>query len=117
MPLVIPLEDAALGQVSDGYHTFDELYAHRCALFLALCRALDMGWKSQVHSDEGSYPGWFIAGLTLPMVGEITYHLPMREWETTPYLLALDRAPSWDGHTSADVLDRLRLFAALDQEE
>lgn len=25
------------GEVSDGYHTFDELYEHRVALFIALC--------------------------------------------------------------------------------
>lgn len=24
------------GEISDGYHTFNELYQHRCALFLAL---------------------------------------------------------------------------------
>ena len=117
MPLVIPIDESVIGQVSDGYHTFDELYAHRFALFLALCRTLDMGWKSPVHSDGSRYSGWFIAGLTLPMVGEITYHLPLSEWDATPYLLALDRAPAWDGHTSTDVIDRLRLFAAIDQED
>jgi hypothetical protein len=121
MPLVIPDayangDEAAIGQVSDGYHTFDELYAHRFALFLALCRALDMGWKSKTHSDGSSYPGWFIAGMTLPMVGDISYHLPLHMWKVTPYLLELEYAPSWDGHTSNDVIDRLRLFAALDQE-
>lgn len=117
MPLVIPLDEDAIGQVSDGYHTFDELYAHRFALFLALCRALNMGWKSKVHHAGWEHPEWFIAGLTLPMAGDITYHLPMAQWDATPFLRTLDRAPSWDGHTSEDVLYRLRMFAALDQEE
>lgn len=25
------------GDISDGYHTFDELYEHRCLLFIRLC--------------------------------------------------------------------------------
>lgn len=34
-------------QVSDGYHTFGELYAHRCILFAALCHAHEpLAWKS-----------------------------------------------------------------------
>lgn len=46
--------------VSDGYHTFKELYAHRVALFIALCNTLiehesdvlvDRVWKSKFHSD------------------------------------------------------------------
>jgi hypothetical protein len=99
-------------QISDGYHSFAELYQHRCALFLALCRALDMGWKSHLHADGSSYPGWFIAGLMLPMFGEITYHLPNAEWDTTPFLAVYSHAPSWDGHTSTDVVARLRQYAA-----
>jgi hypothetical protein len=122
MSLEIPIDyangdESAIGEVSDGYHTFNELYAHRFALFLALCRALDMGWKSRQHANSTMYPGWFIAGMTLPMVGEISYHLPLEEWDKTPYLLALDKAPSWDGHTSDDVIERLRMYAALPQED
>jgi hypothetical protein len=55
-----------IDDVSDGYHTFAELYQHRFALFLALCRALEMGWKSRLHADGTMYPGWFIAGIELP---------------------------------------------------
>ena len=101
------------GNVSDGYHTFSELYAHRFALFLALCRALNMGWKSRVHSDGSMYEGWFLVGLTLPMVGEITYHLPLSVWDNAAHLVALDRAPTWDGHTSDEVVERLMLYATL----
>ena len=28
------------GDISDGYHTFDELYEHRIALFITLARLL-----------------------------------------------------------------------------
>ena len=27
-------------KISDGYHDFEELYEHRCRLFIALCNAL-----------------------------------------------------------------------------
>jgi hypothetical protein len=91
-----------------------ELYAHRIALYLALCRAVGTGWKSRLHADGSRYPGWFLSGLELPMVGSVTYHLPDAEWDTTPYLRTLNRAPAWDGHTSQDVIERLRLYAWLE---
>lgn len=46
-----------VGTISDGYHTFNDLYDHRHALFLALCRALGMGWKSRLHVDGTSVDG------------------------------------------------------------
>lgn len=94
-------------QISDGYHTFEELYDHRHALFLALARALRLGWKSKVHNDGTMYDGWFIAGIPLPTGKTITYHLPMSLWELTPWLIHYIEAPPWDGHTSEDVVQRL----------
>jgi hypothetical protein len=105
----------AVDDVSDGYHTFRELYAHRFALFLALSRALGTAWRAHHHSDGTGYDGWFIVGLTLPQVGEITYHLPLAEWEATGFMRTCSRAPSWDGHMSVDVIDRLRLYAAIEE--
>ena len=54
-------------QISDGYHTFKELYEHRTALFMNLVNIVDNSWKSKYHSDgERAYDGWFIlAGLIL----------------------------------------------------
>ena len=98
--------------VSDGYHTFRELYAHRFALFLALARALGTAWRARQHADGTMFEGWFIVGLTLP-TGQITYHLPLAEWETTGFMHTATRAPAWDGHTPADVVKRLRLYAYL----
>jgi hypothetical protein len=104
----------SIGEVSDGYHTFDELYEHRFALFLALLRELGTGWRSHLHADGSGYEGWFLVGASLP-TGDITYHLPEREWEQTGWLTTLERAPAWDGHTSADVVERLRLHAFLER--
>ena len=44
------LEPKVTGQTSDGYHTFDELYDHRIALFCTLLKFVD-GWKSKLHED------------------------------------------------------------------
>ena len=99
-------------EVSDGSHTFRELYEHRCALFLALLRALGTGWRSALHADGTRDVEWFLVGVTLP-TGEISYHLPRREWDHTHWLHTRDRAPSWDGHRPADVVERLRLYAFL----
>jgi len=95
------------GQVSDGYHTFDELYDHRCLLFLALQSAFAAidAWKSRKHSDGSAFEGWFIAGVFLPQ-GQISYHVPEKYWDLCK-APERETAPEWDGHTSADVLQRL----------
>lgn len=93
-----------IGNVSDGYHTFDELYDHRDLLFLCLAKEYG-GWKASLHDDGTLFPGYFIAGFNSPY-GEITYHIPNTLWNTAD-LIKKDRAPAWDGYTSADVLKRL----------
>lgn len=98
-----------VGQVSDGYHTFDDLYEHRCLLFLNLLQAsgCNNAWVSKLHDDGTMFDGWFIAGLDTPN-GQITYHLPMKMWELCGEIKKVDKAPKWDGHSPNDVLERLR---------
>lgn len=97
------------GNTSDGYHTFNELYDHRIALFCALMRShKDISWWSEYHNDGTLIEGWIIAGMHLP-TGDITYHIP----STTHIhveIKHLDKAPAWDGHTPSDVVDRLNRF-------
>ena len=102
------------GSTSDGYHTFDELYEHRIVLYLALCRQLVYQgvkqlrpWRSLLHSDDTKYESWFILGIGKEPGEQITYHLPMHYWGDTFFAETLDRAPEFDGHTSADVLERI----------
>lgn len=97
-----------MGEVSDGYHTFNELYDHRVILFICLMKSYpEISWRSFKHEDGSSIEGWFIAGMHLP-TGKITYHLPEKHWDDlTGYVEPLDHAPEWDGHTSKDVLNRL----------
>ncbi len=102
------------GETSDGFHTFNELYAHRSHLFIALCAAMDPGdktWRSRQHADGSSYPGWFIMGIGTVPGDQITYHMADDYWPLTEFCETLDRAPEWDGHSPADVLTRLRAVA------
>lgn len=106
------------GKISDGYHTFDELYDHRITLFVVLCNRLwsdhmefDLlerwiPWKSKKHSDDTMFEGWFIVGIGKEKGEQITYHLPI-EWWKKVNAQELEKAPVWDGHTPADVLKRL----------
>ena len=113
-----------MGDVSDGYHTFDELYEHRSILFLALLRSIqDVNefaeyeslhisahpWYSKQHEDGTMFPGMFIAGMSTDY-GSVTYHfdekyLPLFEKAEIEYL---ERAPKWDGHTPQDGLEVIK---------
>jgi hypothetical protein len=104
--------------ISDGYHTFGELYEHRITLYIALCKLMDKYshhffspvWASKLHSDGTAFEGWFILGMDTDD-GQISYHLPMSKWDevliSIETLRVLDKAPDWDGHTSNDVLKRI----------
>jgi len=98
----------------DGFHTFSELYDHRITLFIALCREKEYAgrgskvWRSKRHSDDSVFEGWFVLGIGEKKGKQITYHLPLERWKETEFAETLERAPEWDGHTSQDVLDRLK---------
>jgi len=99
------------GDISDGYHTFDELYEHRVALFIALSKKCSKDisvWRSKLHSDGSKYWGWFIIGIDKRKGRQITYHLPEEKWEETNFAEELEKAPEYDGHTPEDVLERLK---------
>ena len=102
-------EGISTGQISDGYHTFDELYAHRVRLFSTLMRAHpDKSWWSFKHHDGSVWDGWIIAGIDTP-AGPATYHLPVSEIEFfNKGVRQLRRGKEWDGHTADDVLERLK---------
>lgn len=100
-----------VGQISDGYHTFDELYDHRITLFIALCRKMHETrtvWRTECHSNGEKIEGWFLLGIGTQMGEQITYHIPMSRWDECKFASKCDRAPAFDGHTGADVLSRLK---------
>lgn len=100
--------------ISDGYHTFDELYAHRIELWLTVCRLFsaertdDVVWRSVLHHNGSRYEGWFILGIYCNHGEQMSYHLPISRWDDADFAEILDRTPEWDGHTPADVLERLK---------
>jgi hypothetical protein len=108
----IPSEALSAEDVSDGYHTFKELYDHRAALTAALWSLAPPGqaWKSWLHHDGTMFEGMFIAGLDLP-TGQVSYHYNADRWQLFYYIPEVERAPKYDGHTSEDVISRLVQFA------
>lgn len=107
---VIKVSQVDTNQISDGYHTFYDLYEHRIALFIALCKNVEWSkvWKSIKHSDGTEMEGWFIMGIGKEAGQQITYHLPDFMWEECEFAETLNKAPEFDGHTSTDVLLRLK---------
>jgi hypothetical protein len=103
-------DEIDVGEISDGFHTFNELYEHRQILFSKLLSAFpEISWKSRKHADGSMFSGqeeWFISGMKLPS-GMITYHIEGRFWDDT-ICPEIEFAPAWDGHTSNDVVNRLK---------
>jgi hypothetical protein len=94
-------------KIYDGYHTTDEIYAHRILLFITLMKTYPgISWKSRNHEDGTSYDGWFIAGMNLSS-GDISYHIPEQYWNMLDKIPTLEKAKPWDGYTSEDVIKRL----------
>lgn len=98
--------------ISDGYHTFEELYHHRTVLFATICNMYyqyygHSAWKSKLHEDGTMYENMFIAGFET-FKGTFTYHCEMEYWDMFE-IEELDKAPKWDGHTSEDVTRMLSI--------
>lgn len=96
------------GQLSDGFHTFNELYQHRIRIFIALVALLVAQGKSAYRFHH--YAGWFCLGVETDF-GQISYHIPESQWESCSF--AEERQPEFDGHTADDVLFRLENLAML----
>ena len=100
------------GEISDGYHTFSELYEYRM-LYNAHAA---QGWheagipvvKSWRHADGDLCfgGGWFIVTATLP-TGQVSNHYAADDWDLF-WVPEVECAPVWDGHTPAEAADRLR---------
>ena len=101
--------DASRCKISDGSHTFDELYHHRMVLFAVILKNnLDKAWKSKQHADGSMYDNYFIVGIETPQ-GQYSYHYHMENWEYFADVKYLPNAPEWDGHQPDDVVRLLTL--------
>lgn len=95
--------------ISDGHHTFGELYKNRIILFCTLCNLLpNISWKSKKHFDEENDPMFFdsfIAGINTPE-GIATYHIKLKYWDLFD-VTELEKAPKYDNYNNEEVLKRI----------
>lgn len=99
--------------ISDGYHTFGQLYHDRAVLFAVICNTYkDKAWKSKKHHDGtmfGADDEMFIVGVETPQ-GQYTYHYNLEPYWDMYDVMEIEHAPKWDGHTHEDIN---RLFGLL----
>lgn len=110
--LLADMPAADVEKMSDGYHTFADLYEQRLILSAALAKNNPHAWKSKRHED-GSVPfggGWFIMGFDTDE-GCYTYHYELKDWDLFQ-CEELGKGKPWDGHTSKDVRRLLSIPAA-----
>lgn len=124
------------GSLSDGYHTFDELYEFRKVYNAALFNE----WADKIigESPQGRFTvkynpdfdgkivrynvhkswkhydgelcfggGWFIVIAVLP-TGQISNHYEAKDWDLFKVPQEEKALFEFDGHTSADVLQRIK---------
>ena len=91
-------EEISTKEISDGHHTFGELYHHRIILFCTLCNIFaDVSCKSKKHFDEENDPMFndsFIAGINTHD-GIATYHIKLKYWNMFD-IPEIDRAPKYE---------------------
>ena len=95
----------SVGELSDTYHSFNDLYKHRTILSALLFLNLPYSWKAKVHEDGTMFDGMFITGFPTP-TGMISYHYDLEYWDLFK-IPELPKAPHFDGYTDNDVLIRL----------
>ncbi len=109
---VVEIPKGGIGNLSDGYHTFNELYHHRAILFSVICNSMpDKAWKSKLHDTGDMYDGMFIVGIETPE-GQATYHYDIDPYWDMFKVKELDKAPKWDGHTPQVAIDRIAKLSA-----
>lgn len=109
--------DFEQNEISDGYHTFNELYEFRKlynALLFNMWASKGMydvhkSWKHNDGEDcfAGSDSKWFVVVAILPG-GQITNHYEQNDWTLFNIPAVFKAKYEFDGHTAKDVLDRLK---------
>lgn len=105
-----------IGEFSDGYHTFNELYHHRAVLFSVICNMMpEKAWKSKLHDTGDMYDGMFIVGVETEQ-GQATYHYDIEPYWDMFKVKELEKAPKWDGHTPSEALERIGNISLLQKK-
>ena len=131
--LIQELSSEERGKVSDGYHDFNTLYEFRKVYNAALFNEWASDWrrnkelreagkmigkltttKHDVHKSWRHHDGelcfggdWFIVVAVLP-TGQISNHYHASDWDLFRIPEAEKSKYEWDGHSSSDVLNRLK---------
>ena len=112
-------EQTDMGEVSDGYHTFNELYYYRMLYNAAFFNLLPKEWvhKSKRHhtGEECFGGGWFIVMANLP-TGQISNHYKLKDWDLF-HVPEKEFADEWDGHTPQEAAERLHKYLQQEQHE
>lgn len=98
------------GGISDGYHTFKELYHHRAILFATILNNpafKPIAWKARQHEDGTMYDGMFIVGINTP-AGQASYHYDLDPYWDMFQVQELEHAPHFDGYTPAESIERIK---------
>ena len=107
----------SIGEISDGSHSFNDLYMQRSMLFATICNMhKDISWKSWNHHHEEDFPmyeDYFVVGINTPE-GQYSYHCHKDWWDTFD-VPELEEAPMYDGHMPDDVGRLLSLIKKEDE--
>lgn len=97
--------------ITDGYHTFNDLYKQRLYLTAALFNDHPaLAYKTRRHAD-GSKPfggGWFYVEIKTPE-GPYGYHYENQFWDLFD-IPERDKARPWDGYKPKDATRLLSLI-------
>ncbi|GHV21870.1 hypothetical protein FACS189428_2990 [Clostridia bacterium] len=110
----ILLNGIETGKISDGYHTFDQLYDHRCLNFIAFVKNAGLPVFRTTVNFEGQPQGdWFILYTdATDKMKQISYHLPMKYWVLCEFAETTPKVHVFDKHNGEDVLARIREYLA-----
>ncbi len=99
--------------ISDGYHTFGELYEFRKVYNAALFNEWAKQGKNSVHKSKKHNDGekcfgggWFVVVAMLP-AGQITNHYEIKDWDLFQIPEEEKALFEFDGHTPKDCIDRI----------
>jgi hypothetical protein len=105
-----------LGNISDGYHTFDELYEYRMlynALSFNLLHEKGVKVEKSLRHSDGELcfgGGWFIVIAELPNVGQVSNHYEKEHWNLFKVKEVDVPSIAYDGHSPKDAAERLYKF-------
>lgn len=106
-----------VGEISDGFHTFNELYYYRMLYNAAFFNRLPkekVHKSKRHHTGEECFGGWgFIVMAELP-TGQISNHYEMKWWDLFN-IPEKEIADEWDGHTPKEAAERLYKFILMDK--